>query len=73
MFSKLLYLAENMTVNRILYYKDLIFLRKKEKKWEEVKKKEDSKEYYVWINNRIDQVEKKRAGEKEKSEAPVRI
>lgn len=73
MFSKLLYLAENMTVNRILYYKYLIFLWKKEKKWEEVKKKEDSKEYYQWINNRIDQVEKKRVEEKEKSEAPVRI
>ena len=73
MFSKLLYLAENMTVNRILYYKYLIFFMKKEKKWEEVKKKEDSKEYYQWINGRIDQVEKKRVEEKEKSEAPVRI
>ena len=73
MFSKLLYLAENMTVNRILYYKYLIFFMKKEKIWEEVKKKEDSKEYYQWINGRIDQVEKKRVEEKEKSEAPVRI
>ena len=32
MFSKLLYLAENMTVNRILYYKYLIFFTKKGEK-----------------------------------------
>lgn len=55
-----------------------MFFCKKEKKWLEIHKKEDSKDYYTWINRRIDEVEKKKkqAEEEKSSETeknPVKI
>jgi len=45
----------------------------KDKKWEEIRKKEESKDYYQWLNTKIEEIEKRTREEKEKSEAPVRI